>query len=588
MITLGLSCFYHDSAACLIVDGKIVAAAAEERFSRKKHDNKFPKEAIEFCLKQAQIACNEVDLVVFYEKPIIKFERILYQHLNHFPKSYKAFIKNTSSWFDQKLKIKNLLQDELNFFGQINFIPHHLSHAASSYYLSPFKKSVIVTIDGVGEWATTTIGFGEKNKVKLDQQINFPHSLGLLYSTITAYLGFRVNNSEYKVMGLAAYGNPEKFYRQFNKLINLHDDGSYSLNMKYFDYDWADHMPSTKMSWLFLHRARKQNAKIKQHHRDIAAALQAKLEEAVLNLLNTTYRKYKKRLGKTPNLCLAGGVALNSVMNGKILSQTPFKKLYIPPDPGDGGGAMGAALFAYYQKNKSESHTLKAKRFTPYLGPGYSWHQIKTTLDKYKARSNSGTGSKKIKYKFYSDRSELLDIVSDLIIKEKVIGWFQGRMEWGPRALGNRSILAAANKEKMRDLINAKIKKREMFRPFAPIVLEEYVRDYFEADQPLSEATKYMLMVYPFKDRGKREVPAVVHVNGSGRLQSLARKDNPLYYDLIDEYYKKTSTPIIINTSFNIRGEPIVCTPEEAVQCFLKTEIDYLVIDQFLVQKHEK
>lgn len=585
MIILGISCFYHDSAACLIRDGQVIAAGAEERFSRKKHDSGFPKKAIDFCLRQAQIASNEVDLVVFYEKPILKFERILHQHLTHFPKSYKIFTNSMDSWFDKKLKIKKLLEDEINYFGTVNFIPHHLSHAASSYYLSPFKKSAIVTIDGVGEWATTTIGFGEKEKIKLEQQIDFPHSLGLLYSTITAFLGFRVNNSEYKVMGLAAYGDPKKYHKQFDKLITLYNDGSYSLNMKYFDYSWADHMPSGKMSWLFLHRPRKKSGKIKQHHQDIAAGLQTRLEEAVINLLNATYKKYERSLGKNPNLSLAGGVALNSVMNGKILSQTPFKKLYIPPDPGDGGGAMGAALYAYYQRKTAATHASTARKFTPHLGPGYSWHQVKNTLDQYKEKSENANGSKKIKYKFYSDRSELIDIVSDFIIKEKVIGWFQGRMEWGPRALGNRSILASASKEKMRDLINAKIKKREMFRPFAPVVLEKHVKDYFEADQPLSEANKYMLMVYPFKDRGKRKVPAVVHVNGSGRLQSLARSSNPLYYDLIDEYYKKTGTPIIINTSLNVRGEPIVCTPKEALQCFLKTEIDYLIIDQFVVRK---
>ncbi|MBT3249561.1 MAG: carbamoyltransferase [Candidatus Pacebacteria bacterium] len=576
MKILGLSCFYHDSAACLISDGEIIAAGAEERFSRKKHDNGFPKLAIDYCLKEAGLAINELDSVVFYEKPIWKFDRIIHQHLEHFPKSYQAFVDTSASWLNQKLNIKKILKDEIHYHGQITFLPHHLSHSASAYYLSPFQKATIVTIDGVGEWATTTVGMGQKDKIQVDQEIRFPHSLGLLYSTLTAYLGFKVNNDEYKVMGLAAYGDPKPYQEYFDKLITLHTDGSYTLNMDYFDYTWSQHMPSKKMAELFEHPIRKPESKIYKYHQNIAAALQQKLEEAIFNLLTQTHRKYK-----TDNLCLAGGVALNSVMNAKILSHTPFKNLYIPPDPSDAGAAMGAAL--YLDRNpkliNSKSKTAKthlkiAKSFNPYLGPGYTSFQIEQVLDE------AG-----LKYRFYKDEQKLLDRTSNLLIKKQVIGWYQGRMEWGPRALGNRSILAAATSRDMQDILNAKVKKREMFRPFAPVILKEYMEQYFETDKPVPEIADYMLLVYPFTKKGRENIPATTHVDGTGRPQRISRKDNQLYYDLIDNYRQKTGIPVIINTSFNIRGEPIVCTPEDAARCFLGTKIDYLVIDGFVVKK---
>ncbi len=576
MKILGLSCFYHDSAACLMIDGKIVAAGAQERFSRIKHDNNFPKLAIDYCLKEAGLAINELDTIVFYEKPIWKFDRIIHQHLEKFPISYQAFIDTSATWLNQKLNIKKILKDELHYHGQITFLPHHLSHSASTYYLSPFQKATIVTIDGVGEWATTTVGMGQKDKIQIDQEIKFPHSLGLLYSTLTAYLGFRVNNDEYKVMGLAAYGDPKPYKKYFDQLITLHTDGSYTLNMKYFDYTWAQHMPAKEMVKLFGYPIRKAESKIYKYHQDIAAALQQKLEAAVFNLLIKTYQKYK-----IDNLCLAGGVALNSVMNAKILRNTPFKKLYIPPDPSDAGAAMGAALYVdrnpefidQNQKNKT-SHVVMAKSFSPYLGPSYMSFQVKQALDEAR-----------LKYKFYQDRQQLLEKVSDFLIKKKVIGWYQGRMEWGPRALGNRSILAAATSRDMQDILNAKVKKREMFRPFAPVILKEYFDEYFQADQPLPKIADYMLLVYPFTKKGMVKIPATTHVDGTGRPQSIARKDNPLYYDLVDTYRQKTGIPVIINTSFNIRGEPIVCTPQDAIRCFLGTEIDYLVIDGFVVEK---
>jgi carbamoyltransferase len=567
MVILGISCFYHDSAACILKNGEIVAAAAEERFTRKKHDNSFPEKAIEFCLDSLRIAANEIDIVAFYEKPIVKFERIVSQHLQHFPKSRKTFVDSMGSWIEEKLKIKKLLEDEIQYYGEIQYTPHHLSHAASSYYLSSYDKAAIVTIDGVGEWATTTIGKGSGNKIKIDKEIRFPHSLGLFYSTITAYLGFRVNNSEYKVMGLAAYGNPTKFKSKMDELITLYKDGSYALNMKYFDYTWSDHMPGKAMEELFSYPRRLQSERLYKHHKDIAAAAQLKLEEAIFNTLKNAHSRYK-----TNNLCLSGGVALNSVMNGKIVKNTPFKNIFIPPDPGDGGGAMGAAMHAYLKVTNS----IPNHRFTPYLGPEYAWYEIEKVL-----KNNN------LKYSLITDRNKLLASVVDLLVKENVVGWFQGKMEWGPRALGARSILASAAKEEMRDIINAKVKKREMFRPFAPVILEEYVDTYFEAEGQPKVLGEYMLTVLPFKEKGRKEAPATVHVDGTGRLQSIARDDNPLYYDLIKLYMEKTGTPILVNTSFNVRGEPIVCTPEEAVNCFLSTEIDTLVIDNYLVNKNK-
>lgn len=563
MLILGISCYYHDGSACLIKNGKVIAAAAEERFTRVKHDNNFPAKAIEYCLRTAGVAINELDGVAFYEKPIVKFERVIHQHLQHFPISFKTFIESAHSWFNKKLKIKEQLEEDWHYFGPLYYVPHHMAHAASTYYLSGFKKAAIVTLDGVGEWATTTVGLGTGRKIRIDKEIRFPHSLGLLYSTFTTYLGFSANDAEYKVMGLAAYGDPKPYYDYFEKVITVFEDGSYQLNMEYFDFDHADHMPSQKLAELFGHPARTPESKATKFHQDLAAALQKKLEEITLGMLDKVYDQYK-----TTDLCLAGGVALNSVLNGKILSQTKFKRLYIPPDPGDAGGAMGAALYVAEQLGQKTSTA-----FHPYLGPGYSWFQIEESLNQ-----------RGLKYKRY-EREDLIKFIAKQITKQKVIGWFQGRMEWGPRALGNRSILASAATTKMRDIINLKVKHRELFRPFAPVILEERTDKYFIADTELPISARYMLMVYPFKPIGHKHVPAVVHVDGSGRLQTLARQDNPLYYDLIAEHEKLTGVPIIINTSFNVRGEPIVCNPDDAINCFLHTDIDYLVVDQYVVSK---
>lgn len=570
MNILGISCYYHDSAACLVSDGVVKAAAAEERFSRKKHDNTFPFLSIDFCLKQFGKSINELDAIVFYEKPIIKFERIIHQHLQHFPKSLAANQDTLPHWFDQKLQVEKILKEELHYHGKVSYTSHHLSHAASSYYLSGFKKAAILTVDGVGEWATTTLGLGKGKEITIDQEIRFPHSLGLLYSALTTYLGFSANDAEYKVMGLAAYGKPEPFMKHFDELITQFPDGSYQLNLKYFDFDWSQKsMFSSKLVELFGHPARKPESKVFAHHKNIAAALQKKLEEVIITMLRAAYEKYK-----VTDLCMAGGVALNSVLNGKILSQTPFKRLYIPPDPGDAGGAMGAAL---YYAAKKETHPIAWQKFTPYLGPEYASYEVEKTLKKMG-----------ITYKLYTDKKDLLKTVAKYMKNQKIVGWFQGKMEWGPRALGHRSILASAATTKMRDIINEKVKHRELFRPFAPVILEEHTEKYFESDENLPVSARYMLMVYPFKKIGYKQVPAVVHVDGSGRLQTLARKDNPFYYSLIEEYEKLTGVPIIINTSFNVRGEPIVCSPEDAVNCFLKTDIDYLVIDQFICRKKKK
>lgn len=571
MYILGISCFYHDAAAVIIHDGRIVAAAAEERFTRVKHDNNFPLQAIKYCLSWAGISANELGKVVFYEKPIIKFDRILRQHLEHFPKSYPVFLKTMSAWTSLRFDIPRLLKKHFNYRGQVLFTEHHLSHAASAYYLSNFDKAVIITLDGVGEWATTTVGTGHGIEINIDQQIHFPHSLGLLYSAITSFLGFDVNDAEYKVMGLAGFGKPDQFRTHLNELVTTHPDGSFTLNLKFFDYTWREAMFNYKLSALFGYPPREKEAQMLPHYENIAAALQEKLEAVIFNLTTAAYKKYKIK-----KLCLAGGVALNSVANGKLLAHTPYTDIYIPPDPSDAGGAMGAALYVYHQLNAKLTKFINPTKplFTPYLGPSFSEEQMESFILSYK-----------LPYAHYTDRQRLLDDVADLLTKQKIIGWFQGRMEWGPRALGNRSILASAAKSEMKDIINAKVKHREMFRPFAPVILKKYTHQYFLADKNLSPSTDYMLMVYPFTPKGKTAAPATVHVDGTGRLQTIERAANPLYYDLIDTYRKKTGTPIIVNTSFNVRGEPIVCTPQDALNCFLGTEIDYLVMGPFLVKK---
>jgi carbamoyltransferase len=580
MKILGISCYYHDSAACLIIDGKIVAAAAEERFTRVKHDNNFPINAINFCLQKGQILSQDLDSVVFYEKPLIKLERIFSQHLEYFPKSYFRFVKHMAQWMTHRLNLKRTIKEQVHYLGDIFFVEHHLAHAASSYYLSNFENASIVTIDGVGEWTTTAIGFGKDNNIELQQKINFPNSLGLLYSTFTTYLGFEANDAEYKVMGLAAFGKVDKkLLNKFSKLIKINGDGSYELDMKYFSFGYGERMYSKEFINLFGRDPRTKEAEITSFHENLAATLQFKIETVVFNLLNKVHAKQKN-----PNLCFSGGVALNSVLNGKILAKTPYENLFIPPDPSDAGGAMGAALYIANKFDRLDKKLL-GNDFSPYLGPDFSWFQIKNVLDKYKK-------DYAIDYELITSKTKLLKLIADKLIDQKIVAWFQGRMEWGPRALGNRSILAVATKKEMQEIINSRVKNRELFRPFAPVIFESKIKDYFKLDKKskdnLSPSNRWMLTVYPFLKSKKKEVPAVVHVDGSGRLESLRRSDNQMYYDLLDVYYKKTGIPILINTSFNVRGEPIICRPHEALDCFLKTDIDYLVMDQFVVRKVEQ
>lgn len=567
---LGISCYYHDSSAALLKDGVVVAAAQEERFTRKKHDTTFPINAIKYCLKNQKITINDIDYIGFYEKPFLKFERVLSQHLEMFPFSLKTFLSSLPSWINEKLRVPRIVKKKLGYKGDILFIEHHLAHAASSFLVSPFEKAAVVTVDGVGEWTTTTYGVGESNNIKLEKEIKFPHSIGLLYSTITAYLGFSVNNSEYKVMGLSPYGCWDKeknqFYKKLKEVIDIKEDGSYRMDMSYFVYHYKDKMPSQKMCKLLGEPISKRGSEMTQRHKDIAAALQMVYEEVFFKILNHVY----KETG-CENLVLAGGCSLNSVANGKILSNTLFKKVWIQPDAGDGGTSIGAASFVYQTiLGNKRTYILK----DAFLGPEFTTLEIKSFLDK-----------NKIRYSQFQNDQELVKTTAKLIKEDNVIGWFQGRMEWGPRALGSRSILSDATNPQMQDILNLKVKHREKFRPFAPVVCEDDALDYFECDKPVPEPTDYMLMVYPIVKEKRKLIPAVTHIDGSGRLQSIRREQNPLYHDLVKEFGKLSEIPILINTSFNIRGEPVVCTPYDAYKCMMGTGIDCLVMDRFLIRR---
>ncbi len=566
MRILGISCYYHDAAACLIEDGRIIAAAEEERFTRIKHDTSFPINAINYCLKEAGIKGEDLDYVGFYEKPLLKFERLLSQHLEMFPESYWAFYKALPSWINEKLRVPGTIRTKLDYKGEILFIEHHMAHAASSYLVSPFKESAILTVDGIGEWATTTMGHAKGNDITIVKEIHFPHSLGLLYSTVTAHLGFKVNDHEYKVMGLAPYGRPT-YYDKFKKIIKMNDDGSYRLDMSYFVYHYKLTMPSRKFIKEFG-PIRKRYDEIKQRHKDIAASLQKITEEYMINLANHLYS-----MTKMDNICIAGGVALNSVANGKILRNTKFKNIYIQAAAGDAGTSLGVAFYIYNTiLNKKRVYAMD----NAYHGPGFSSDYIRNYLKK-----------NNIKHKEFKSDNELVKETAKLIYDNNVIGWFQGRMEWGPRALGARSILSNACNPEMRDILNLKVKHRELFRPFAPVVPAEDVFDYFDSDNPIPMPADFMLMVYPVKEDKRKLIPAVTHVDGSGRLQTIRKAQNPRYYQVIKEFEKLSGVPILINTSFNIRGEPIVCTPENAYRCMMGTGIDYLVMDRFLVARND-
>ena len=572
MYILGIGCYYHDSSTALLKDGKIVAAAQEERFSRKKHDTSFPINAIIYCLKSQNITIKDIDHIGFYEKPFLKFERILSQHLQMFPLSFKTFLNSMPSWINEKLRIIRTIRKELKYKKDILFIEHHLSHAAGSFLISPFEKAAILTIDGVGEWTTTTCGIGNENDINLMKEIKFPNSIGLIYSTITSYLGFSVNNSEYKVMGLSSYGDmnksTNKYYKKLKKIIDLKEDGSYKNNMNYFIYHYADKMPSRELCKLLDGPIRKPDEEITKRHKDIAAALQLLTADIITKILN-----YVHKITKCDNLILSGGVALNSVYNGRILRNTRFKRIWIQPDPGDGGTSIGTASYIYHSiLGNKRNFILK----DAYLGPGYSTEEVRNFLDK-----------NKIKYTEIKSEKELLEKTARLIYKDNVVGWFQGRMEWGPRALGARSILSNPCNKKMKEILNIKVKHREKFRPFAPVVCEDDALKYFDCDIPIPEPADFMLMVYPIKKQWQKEISAVTHVDGSGRLQTIRRSQNHLYYDLIKQFGKLSRIPILINTSFNIRGEPIVCTPYDAYKCMMGTGIDYLVIDKFLIRRDD-
>ena len=588
MNILGLSAFYHDSAACLLQDGKIIAAAQEERFTRKKHDASFPKNAVEFCLQKGGIQVSDLDYVGFYDKPFIKFERILETYLGIAPKGIKQYLAAIPIWLKDKLWTRTNIRNKLGYSGTVLFAQHHESHAASAFFPSPFQEAAILTMDGVGEWATTSIATGKDNKIELLQELHFPHSLGLLYSAFTYYLGFKVNSGEYKVMGLAPYGKPIYSDLIREHLIDLKEDGSFRMRMDYFDYLGGMAMTNQKFASIFNHPVRKAESNLTQKEMDIAASLQEVTEEIMLKMA-----RHIRYLTNMKNLCLAGGVALNCVGNGKILKEKIFEKIWVQPAAGDAGGALGVALCIWHQIMGNNRLTNgKDTMRGAYLGPHFKESEIKNFLD-----------SNEIPYRQVNE-SQLTKLVSTDLQKGKVVGWFQGPMEFGPRALGGRSIIGDPRNPKMQSTMNLKIKYRESFRPFAPSVLAEKVDEWFEMD----EESPYMLMVAEVrKDKRismtkeqnklfgidllnvpKSQIPAITHVDYSARIQTVHEDTNKRYYDLIKEFEKETQCAVLINTSFNVRGEPIVCTPEQAYRCFMRTEMETLVLENFIIDKKDQ
>ena len=589
MNILGISAFYHDSAACIVQDGVIIAAAQEERFTRKKHDYSFPINAIKFCLDYTNLSSNAINYIAFYDKPFLKFERILETYLTYAPFGIHSFLKAIPLWIKKKLWIKDIIQSELNYSGEIIFSEHHESHAASAFYPSPYKEAAFITMDGVGEWSTTSFGIGKDNTISLLADIRFPDSLGLLYSAFTYYTGFKVNSGEYKVMGLAPYGEPKFKQLIYDHLIDVKPDGSFKMNMKYFDYCAGVRMTNSRFHRLFGGPPRKPESHLSQRDMDLARSVQDVVEEIVLKMA----AHVQKETGMK-NLCLAGGVALNCVANGKILQSGLFDNIWIQPAAGDAGGAIGAALLTWHQYLNNERNLLgnNDSMKGTYLGPKYENNTIESFL--------------KTHHYLYQELTdhEIPDMVADLIGKEKVVGWFQGRMEFGPRALGARSIIGDARSASMQKTMNLKIKYRESFRPFAPSVLVEDISDYFEIDRE----SPYMLLVADIKkDRQialsdeqnqltgleklnliRSDIPAVTHIDYSARIQSVNKATNPLYHQMISRFNEKYGCPVIINTSFNVRGEPIVCSPEDAYRCFMRTEMDYLIIGNFLLDKQKQ
>jgi len=567
MYVLGISCYYHDSAAALLKDGNVVAAVEEERLSREKNDDSFPKLAIDYCMKEGGITGKDLACIAFYDKSVLKFERLLDNYIAVAPRGMASFIDVIPKWLHRRLWIKEDIKKHLGgYSGKIYFPEHHLSHAAYAFFTSPFSEAAILTVDGVGEWTTTSLGSAKDTSIKLTSDIRWPHSLGMLYSAFTYYLGFKVNEGEYKLMGLASYGKPKYYDLIMKELVDVKEDGSFHLNMKYFAFTWDKVMVNQKFEQLFGVPRRTEDSKTEQIHLDIGASAQLVLEEILLKMARHVHEKTG-----LSNLCFGGGVALNGVANYRVLKEGPFDKIHIPPSPGDGGSAIGSAAYAYYSILNKERiiETDSASMITnnAYLGPQYSNDEISTCLE-----------TDKIPYQKY-EREDLLKQTAKLISEQNIVGWYQGRVEWGPRALGNRSILADPREANMKDILNEKIKHRESFRPFAPSILEEYVSEYFELDIP----SPYMLLVAKVKKPEK--IPAVTHVDGTGRLQTVSKKANPLYYDLISEFYKITGVPVIINTSMNVRGEPIVNTPEQAFDMLLKTDMDHIVMSDYIIAK---
>lgn len=583
---LGISAFYHDSAACLVQDGKIVAAAQEERFTRRKHDPNFPREAIAYCLSEAGITKDQIDYVAFYDKPLLKLERILKTFMAYAPRGFQSFSKAIPLWFDSKLFIKRTIEQELGFSGEVLFPEHHESHAMSAFFASPFQEAAVLTLDGVGEWATTSIAVGRGNKLDIISDIRFPHSLGLLYSAFTYYTGFKVNSGEYKVMGLAPYGRPIFKDLIYEHLIDVKEDGSFHLNMEYFDFPIESSMTSPRFHELFGAPPRKPESALTQREMDLARSVQEVTEEVVIKIAKHIRRETCMR-----NLCLAGGVALNCVANGRLLREGIFDDIWIQPAAGDAGGALGAALGVWYQylgKPRVADGFNDAMQGA-YLGPQFSQQEIQSYLD-----------SEDIPYTIYSSET-LYEKVAELLHHEKVIGWFQGRMEFGPRSLGTRSIIGDPRSTEMQEKMNLKIKFRESFRPFAPSVLMEKVDEWFELKSP----SPYMLLVAPVSKIHQREmseeqqrlfgieklnvvrsdIPAVTHVDYSARVQTVHHATNPEYHKLLSTFEDQYGCPVIVNTSFNVRGEPPVCSPLDAYRCFMRTHMDFLVLGNCILDK---
>lgn len=589
MNILGISAFYHDSAACLVRDGKIVAAAQEERFTRKKHDPDFPRNAAEYCLKSQGLEIKDINYVVFYDKPLLKFERILNTYLTTAPQGFVSYAKSLPLWLKHKLWIPDTIKNELGYEGEILFTEHHQSHAGSAFYPSPFQEAAILTIDGVGEWTTNSLGVGKGNHFSIIKDIKFPHSLGLLYSAFTYFTGFKVNSGEYKVMGLAPYGEPKYTQQIYDNLIDLKEDGSFHLNLKYFNYMEGLSMTNDNFAELFDGPRRKPESPLTQREMDLARSIQEVTEECMLR----QSRFLHKETG-LDNLCLAGGVALNCVGNGRILREGPFKNIWIQPAAGDAGGALGAALCVWYGYLDNPRLTDNQRDFqkSSLLGPEFSNEEVLDQL------SSCGAVFKQV------PEADLFRTVADLLAQEKVVGWFQGRMEFGPRALGGRSILGDPRSQSMQSKMNLKIKFRESFRPFAPAVMREHVSEYFEMDCE----SPYMLLVAPVKKERriqmtdeqsklfgiaklnvpKSDLPAVTHVDYSARVQTVSKTEHPTFYKLLAAFKEKTGCPVLVNTSFNVRGEPIVGSPKDAYTCFMRTEMDCLVINNFLMIKEEQ